>query len=114
MSTLHVSHTDIERFADARVNLKREDAKEFREQAQRLRDRLEQYIKDHPGFSLRKMLLSGSLAKGTALKTLDDIDLAVYVSMVDAPASTKDLIPWMAARLRQAFPNIKPEQVKEN
>jgi tRNA nucleotidyltransferase (CCA-adding enzyme) len=114
MGTTHVSHQDIVRFADERVNLKRDDVKELREQANRLRDRLENYLQEHPDFALRKMLLSGSLAKGTALKSISDIDVAVYISSGDAPATTKELIPWLAARIRQAFPNFKPEQVVEN
>jgi len=101
-------------FADDKVNLKREDAKEYREQVNRLRDRLEQYLKEHPDFSLRKMLLSGSLAKGTALKSIGDIDVAVYISIVDAPADMGKFLSWLAARLREAFPNFKPEQVVEN
>ena len=114
MSTLHVGHSDIVNFADERVNLKREDAKELREQVNRLRDRLETYLEEHPHFELRKMLLSGSLAKGTALKSLNDIDVAVYVSYAEAPVNMSDFIPWLAARLRLAFPNFKPEQVVAN
>jgi tRNA nucleotidyltransferase (CCA-adding enzyme) len=114
MSTDHVGQADIVRFADERVNLKREDAKDYRDQVNRLRDRLEQYLKENPDFALRKMLLSGSLAKGTSLKSLSDIDVAVYVSCAEAPADMGELIPWIAARLRQAFPNFKPEQVVEN
>jgi hypothetical protein len=67
MGREHVGHGDIVRFADERVNLKREDATDLRAQANRLRDRLEGYLGEHPDFELRKMLLSGSLAKGTAL-----------------------------------------------
>lgn len=114
MSTQHIAHGDITRFADDKVNLKREDAVEFRAQVNRLRDRLEQYLSEHPEFSLKKMLLSGSLAKGTALKSINDVDVAVYVSMVDAPADMGQLISWLAARLREAFPSFKPEQVVEN
>src|SRR6185312_7754447 len=80
MSREHVDHREIVRFADERVNLKREDATELRAQANRLRDKLEGYLADHPDFELRKMLLSGSLAKGTALKSISDIDVACYVS----------------------------------
>ena len=87
MSLQHVAHKDIAKFADERVNLKQEDARELREQVWRLRDKLEQYISDHPDFELRKMLLSGSLAKGTALKNINDIDVACYVSCDSAPAS---------------------------
>lgn len=114
MGREHVSHSDIVRFADERVNLKREDAKEAREQVWRLRDKLEEYLKEHPDFDLRKILLSGSLAKGTALKSLNDIDVACYVSADKAPASISELIDWLARQLRTAFPNLKPEQVKPN
>jgi tRNA nucleotidyltransferase (CCA-adding enzyme) len=114
MSREHIDHADIVRFADERVNLKREDAKEYREQVGRLRARLESYIGEHPDFELRKMLLSGSLAKGTALKTLNDVDVACYVSSDQAPASIPALISFLAERLRKAFPNFKPEQVKQN
>lgn len=114
MGRIHVDHVDIVRFADERVNLKREDAQSIRDQVWRLRDRLEEYLKDHPDFELRKMLLSGSLAKGTALKTLNDVDVACYVSSDRAPQAIGELIQWLAGRLRTAFPNFKPEQVKPN
>jgi hypothetical protein len=107
----HVTHADIARFADERVNLKREDAKELRAQANRLRDRLEQYLAEHPDFELRKMLLSGSLAKGTALKSISDIDVGCYVSSDSAPHKAADLVEWLAKRLEKAFPNLKPEQI---
>lgn len=114
MSTSHVGHSDIVRFADERVNLKRDDAKVHRKQIGRIRDRLENYVQEHPDFALRKMFLSGSLAKGTALSTINDGDLALYVSATEAPANMADFIPWLAEQLRGAFPNFKPEQVVEN
>jgi len=107
-----VTHNDIARFADERVNLKREDAKELRDQANRLREKLEGYLEEHPEFELRKMLLSGSLAKGTALKSISDIDVACYVSSDSAPHKISELVDWLAVKLRKAFPNFKPEQVK--
>jgi len=112
MSREHVDHSAIVRFADERVNLKQEDVKAHREQANRLRDRLETYLDDHQDFELRKMMLSGSLAKGTALKSLNDIDIACYVSSDSAPEKIGDLIVWLADKLRKAFPNFQPEQVK--
>ena len=111
MSKEHVSHGDIAKFADERVNLKRDDATELRRQANMLRDRLESYLADHPDFDLRKMLLSGSLAKGTALKSVSDIDVACYVSSDHAPHKVSELITWLASRLEKAFPNFKPEQI---
>lgn len=111
MSREHVSHSDIARFADARVNLKREDAGELRAQANRLRDKLQIYLSDHPDFGLKKMLLSGSLAKGTALKSVSDIDVACYVASESAPHAVSDLIEWLAKRLESAFPGFKPSQI---
>ena len=102
----------LPQFADERVNLKRDDAIELRRQANMLRDRLETYLADHPDFEIRKMLLSGSLAKGTDLKSVSDIDVACYVSSDTAPHKFSGLIAWLASRLEKAFPNFKPEQIK--
>lgn len=112
MSRDHVNHSAIVRFADERVNLKRDDASELRRQANMLRDKLETYLSENPDFGLCKMLLSGSLAKGTALKSISDIDVACYVASNSAPDRIVDLIPWLAEKLRKAFPNFKPEQVE--
>ena len=68
-SAPQIGHAEIAAFADNSVNLKREDAKEYREQVGRLREKLDKYAADHPDYGLIKTLLSGSLAKGTALKT---------------------------------------------
>jgi hypothetical protein len=112
MSRAHVDHADIVRFAAERVNLPKEQADEYRAQVRRLRERLETYLGEHPDFSLRKMLLSGSLAKGTALRTLNDIDVACYISGANAPKEVAALIEYLAERLRKAFPNFSPDQVK--
>ncbi|EHU2434059.1 MULTISPECIES: CBASS oligonucleotide cyclase [Acinetobacter] len=112
MTREHVSHKDIARFAQERVNLPKVKADEFRAQAKRLRDKLETYLGEHPDFTLKKMLLSGSLAKGTALRSLNDIDVACYISGADAPHDVKLLLEYLATRLRKAFPNFSPDQVK--
>src|SRR3984893_11483349 len=112
MSRCHVDQADIARFAVERVNLPKEQADEYRAQVRRLRERLETYLSEHPDFSLRKMLLSGSLAKGTALRSLNDIDVACYISGADAPKDVASLLQYLAERLRKAFPNFSPDQVK--
>ena len=114
MSRSHVDHADLVRFAQECVNLPKEKAEEYRAQAKRLRDKVEGYLAVHPDFSLRKMLLSGSLAKGTALRSLNDIDVACYISGADAPGDVPRLLTYLAERLRKAFPNFTPEQVKPN
>lgn len=112
MARIHVSHNDIVQFAIDRVNLPKEKADQYRAQARGLRERLESYISDHPDFTLKKMILSGSLAKGTALRTLNDIDVACYISGADAPKDVKSLIDYLTEKLRKAYPNFSPDQVK--
>jgi hypothetical protein len=112
MSRDHVSHSDLVRFANERVNLPKDKADEYRAQAKRLRDKLEGYLDEHPDFTLKKMLLSGSLAKGTALKSLNDIDVGCYISGAQAPHEITALLEYLADRLRKAFPNFSPDQVK--
>lgn len=112
MSRQHVDHQDIARFAVERVNLPKEHADEYRGQARRLREKLEAYVGEHSDFTLKKIMLSGSLAKGTALRSLNDIDVACYISGADVPSDIRKLLEYLAERLRKAFPNFSPEQVK--
>jgi tRNA nucleotidyltransferase (CCA-adding enzyme) len=114
LSTPQITHADIADFAFDAVNLKREDAEEYREQVRRLREKLDTYAADHPDYGLIKTLLSGSLAKGTALKTLNDIDVAFYVKAEKTPSSEPDLLNWLAQRLRDAYPQMKPDQIRAN
>src|ERR1700722_535448 len=112
MGRSQVGHNEIAQFAQDRVNLPKEKADEYRAQARRLREKLEGYLSEHPDFTLKKMLLSGSLAKGTALRSLNDIDVACYISGADAPKDVRALLDYLAERLRKAFPNFSPDQVK--
>lgn len=112
MAREHVNHSDVARFANDKVNLPKDKADEYRAQVSRLKEKLESYISEHEDFTLKKMLLSGSLAKGTALRSINDIDLACYISGVDAPSDIKELLEYLAEKLRKAFPNFKPDQVQ--
>ena len=111
MSRSHVDHSDIAKFAKDKVNLPKAKADEYRAQARRLREKLEGHLNEHPDFSLKKMMVSGSLAKGTALRSLNDIDIACYVSGADAPSDISALLDYIAEKLRKAFPNFSPDQV---
>ena len=93
------------------MNLPRDKASEYRAQARRLREKLDGYLSENPDFTLKKMLLSGSIAKGTALRSLNDIDLACYISGADTPHDVAELLDYLAERLRKAFPNFSPDQV---
>lgn len=113
MSEEKVTGQDLAAFAATKVNLPQEMAAKKREQVNTLRKRLEAKIGDEPGFSLVKMRHAGSVAKGTALRTVNDFDVAVYVKKDDAPTDDDQLVPWMVDRLRDAYKGlIDPEQVQ--
>lgn len=112
MAREHVNHSDIVRFAQEKVNLPKDKADVYRAQVRGLRDKLENYLSEHPDFTLKKMMLAGSLAKGTALRSLNDIDVACYISGADAPKDVSALLNYLAERLRKAYPNFSPDQVK--
>lgn len=109
-----ITQADISAFAVDRVNLPAELAEEYREQVNRLRERLATHIAENPGFALVKMLHAGSVAKGTALRTINDLDVAVYVKKEQIPISDAELVPWLAQRLREANPNMKPDQFDDS
>lgn len=112
MAREHVTHHDIAQYAKDQVNLPKDWADEYRAQAARVRDKVTRYLDEHPDFTLKKILLSGSLAKGTALKNLNDIDMACYIACSDAPSDIKALLEYLADKLRKAFPNMNPDQVQ--
>ena len=110
MSEPFIKHSHVVSFAEARVNLGRDDVRDYRDQVNRLRERLEAYIREHPDYSLVKMLHSGSVIKGTALKTVNDMDVAVYIRPSDETTDEERLLAWLVERLREVYPTMKPEQ----
>ena len=114
MNEPHIDHAAIRAFAEERVNLPRNSVDKYRDQVNHLRDLLEKYIRETPGFALVKMLNSGSVAKGTALRTLNDMDVAVYVKKEAVPSDDRAMQKWLAERLRDAYPTMRPEQFLAN
>ena len=112
MSRIHVSHREITRFARERVNLPLKRARQYQAQVQRLGDTLGNSLDEHSKFSLREMLLFGSVAKGTALRRSCDIDVACYFGGPETPADVRSLQDFIAGCLRCAFPRISSDQVK--
>jgi tRNA nucleotidyltransferase (CCA-adding enzyme) len=110
MTEPYIQHSHIAAFADEKVNLKRDDVKEYREQVNRLRARLKDYIKEHPDYNLVKMLHSGSVRKGTALKTLNDMDVGVYIRPSEETSDESRLLSWLIERLKEVYPTLKSEQ----
>lgn len=111
---MQVTHESVSAFATSRVNLPRDRAQAYRDQVNRLRERLSNKIAEAPDFALVKMLHAGSVAKGTGLRTVDDLDVAVYVRRGDAPVhDDRLLVPWLADRLDEANPNMDRDQFIE-
>jgi tRNA nucleotidyltransferase (CCA-adding enzyme) len=110
----HITHDTLASYAVQRVNLPSADAQKYRKQVRNLREQLEKKIAADPDYGLVKMLHSGSVRKGTALKTTSDMDIAVYVKADAAPTgSDGDLIPWMKERLKEAFSQLNDNQFEE-
>lgn len=111
MSDSYVTHSDLVVFSGERVNIPRDLLSEYRAQVKRLTDKLENHINENPEYDLAKMFHSGSVSKGTALKTLNDMDVAVYVKKTEEEPDEEKLLNWLMERLRDAYKNIlKPEQ----
>ncbi len=106
-----ITQGDIATFAADKVNLKSDDADTYREQVRNLREHLDRYIAENPDVGLEKMLLSGSLAKGTALRTINDIDVALYVKGESAPQDLRSLLQWLVERLRKTYHQIPAQKI---
>lgn len=112
-ATPEISQSELAAFAAQKVNLRSDDAQRYREQVNRLREHLERYITEHPEIGLAKMILSGSLAKGTSLRTLNDIDVAVYVKGDgDAPRELAPLLELLLTRLRTTYSQIPRDRIR--
>ncbi|MET9626295.1 CBASS oligonucleotide cyclase [Lentzea sp. NPDC006480] len=110
--TQKITHADVKDFAERVVNLPRQTAIDRRSQVNKLRERLKSHIALNPGFSLVKMLHAGSVAKGTALRTFNDFDVAVYVKRDEAPVKESELVEWLTERLREAYKGLlDPSQI---
>lgn len=107
-----ITHANIRRFAEERVNLDAQTAKERRQKVGALREQLQRYMKEHPTCGIAKSYLSGSLAKGTALKTHSDVDVALYITYDGEKKVDARLLNWIAERLRKAYPQMSADQVE--
>ena len=105
-----VQHDVLAAFARDHVNLPADRVRDYRAQGKRMREKLEKHIAAHPDYALVKMLNAGSVAKGTALATVGDMDLAVYIKRAAAPEGNEELVSWLVDRLKQAYPTLDDDQ----
>lgn len=111
--TQPITNADLVAYAASHINLPADIAKRYRAHISSVRERLKKFIDEHPDYDLVKMLHSGSLAKGTALRDIGDLDTAIYVkkSAVEG-INNKDLIEWLRSRLRQVYPGFSDDQLE--
>jgi hypothetical protein len=108
-----ITNDDLLSYAISHINLPPDIAKKYREHVKSVRERLEKYITLHPDYGLVKMLHSGSLPKGSALRDISDLDTAVYVK--EAAVQNKnnnDLIAWLRDRLQEVYPTFEDFQLE--
>ena len=96
---MEITDSDIGDFLEERVNLKKDKIDEYRSQVNHLIDNFDDYLKEHEDFYLKKMLHFGSCAKGTAISTTSDLDVAVYL----APDKEKEQLVSMLPNIRNAL-----------
>jgi len=105
---LFVDHEILAAFAADRVNLPKSEVDEHRAQVERLRDHLKRVIENHEHYKLIKTLHSGSVRKGTALRSISDMDVAAYLDASQVPTGKEaDLISELASILRSAYGGTK-------
>jgi predicted nucleotidyltransferase len=105
-----IGHAEIAAFAESNVNLPHSAVTEYRERVNRLRDSLQAKIAADSAYAVVRVRNAGSLAKGTALRTTSDFDLAVYVRPDSVPQDPTQLSPWLIARLKEARPQLDDDQ----
>ncbi len=102
---------DLATFLHERVNLSRENVEAYRDQVRYLRERLTTYVDEHPSFTLVKMLHFGSLAKGTAISPLKEMDVAVYLRPERlASHELGSVLNTVRDLLVQVYPQMEPSQ----
>lgn len=109
-----ITHRDLLAFGEEKVNLKKAEVDNQRAQVNRLRERIENKIAAAPGYGLIKCLHAGSVAKGTALRNVNDRDLAVYVRADEAPDSNPALVLWLYERVVEAYSTLPEDQIIAN
>lgn len=107
-----IALADVKLFAEDRINLPAELANERRAKVNDLRDGLKKWMKEHPDCGIKKSYLSGSVAKGTALRTSSDADVALYIAYDGAKKADRKLADWIAERLRKAYPQMNSDQIE--
>jgi tRNA nucleotidyltransferase (CCA-adding enzyme) len=106
-----ITASDFRTFLEEKVNLKQDAVRAYREQVNHLRDRLEAHIKAHPDFDLLSLRHFGSLAKGTAVSTLREMDVAAYIKPAAVEGRARNsVLETIRDLLIGIYPQMAPSQ----
>lgn len=100
---MEITDSEISTFVETKVNLKKDKVKEYREQVNNLIVNFDDYLSKHEDFSLRKLLHFGSCAKGTAISTTSDLDVAVYLKSDKEGAQIGNILSTIRDCLSEAM-----------
>lgn len=103
-----VSHADIESFAKEKVNIKADRIEKYRNQVNGVRDRIKAYIDETPDVKFFKTQLAGSLAKHTAISSISDVDIALYIKSDTEWDNLDSLLDYVKQKLRVTYPEPTP------
>lgn len=101
-----IRHTHIAQFAERFVAIPQDQETKCHELFRRMSARLQEYKEAYPESGLVKLILSGPVAKGIALRTTENLDVALYVTDRLAPSSAGELHAWLLGRLCALFPSM--------
>jgi len=108
-----ITSNELLAYATSHVNLPADTARKYREHVGSVRNRLKKFIDEHPDYNLVKMLHSGSLPKGTALRDIGDLDTAIYVEAAALQdLDNQGLISWLRDRLKEVYPDFTDDQLE--
>lgn len=104
-SSPYINHSEISQFVATKVNLKEPALSKVRNQANRVRSHINRYANEHPDVGFTKTILGGSLGKHTALKSINDIDIGLYIKATSVENSLQSVLAYIRDRLKDTYPN---------
>jgi hypothetical protein len=108
---LSTTDQNLREFLTRVVNLEPERLARYRDQVRFLRERLTAHVNANPEFGLHKMLHSGSAKKGTAISTLNDMDMAVYLRPEKIPDhELPNVLEYVRDQLIKVYPQMESSQ----
>lgn len=102
-SIMGVTEKDLNVFMEDKVNIESNKLSEYRKQVTTLVQNLKRKLEEDEKFELKEMKHFGSCAKKTAISTISDLDVAVYLTPDKESQRLEDLLPYIKDLLAEAM-----------